>query len=116
MWAQIVSAALGMWLMLAPAVLGYGAPGAVSDRIAGPLAAMFGIVAVAEVTRGVRRMNLLVGLWLLAAPWLLGFPAVAAVDDTVVGLLLMALSFVRGEVRASFGGGWSALWSRGRVD
>jgi hypothetical protein len=110
MWAQLLGALLGVWLMAAPAVLGYGAPAATVDRIAGPLAAMLGVVAASEVTRGVRRANLLVGLWLLAAPWLLGYPAAATLNSILVGLLLAALSFVRGTVKERFGGGWTSLW------
>jgi hypothetical protein len=110
MWAQLLGALLGVWLMAAPAVLGYGAPAATADRIAGPLAAMFGVVAASEVTRGVRRANLPVGLWLLAAPWVLGYPTPAMLNSIGVGLLLAVLSFVRGTVRERFGGGWTSLW------
>ena len=111
MWAQSVNVLLGLWLMAAPAVLGYGGTARMSDRIIGPLAASVALIAVAEVTRPVRWLNVVLGLWLLAAPWLLGAEWTAMVNSTVVGLLLIVLATVRGTVRHRFGGGWTALWA-----
>ena len=106
MIARLVNTLVGIWLMAAPAMLGYGAPAATSDRIAGPLAATCAIVAMWEATRPVRRVNLLAGLWLVLAPWLLGYDATAAtVNSTACGLVLAALSLVRGRVEGRYGGG-----------
>ena len=111
MWAQIINAVLGIWLMAASAVLGYGAPAQTNDRIIGPVVATFAIVACWEATRPVRRINILLGLWLLAAPWVLGYGAGPAMFNTLaVGLLVTALSFIKGTVQGRYGGGWSALW------
>ena len=85
MWARILTAALGIWLMAAPAVLGYDRPASADDRIVGPLAAAFAIVAIWEVTRPLSWMNLLLGLWLIVAPWLLGYGLTATINSTVVG-------------------------------
>ena len=116
MWAQAVNAALGVWLLAAPAVLGYGGPARTNDRIVGPLAAGLAVIAIWEVTRPVGRANLALGLWLLAAPWLLGYPAVATVNSIVVGLALGALALAPGSYRPGrFGGGWSALWRADRA-
>jgi hypothetical protein len=108
-WVRALSGLLGIWLMAAPDVLGYGAPAATSDRIVGPVAASVAVVAMSAVTRGVRWLNLLPGGWLLVAPWLLGYPPAATVNSLVVGLLLIGLAFVRGPVTAWYGGGWAAL-------
>lgn len=111
MWAQIVNAILGIWLMAAPAVLAYGAPAQTNDRIVGPVAATFAIVACWEATRGVGRLNLLSGLWLLLAPWILGYEATAALANSMaVGALMGALSFVQGSIEHRYGGGWKALF------
>ena len=116
MWAQVVNSLLGIWLMVAPAVLGYGAPAAVNDRIAGPIAASFAVIACSEVTRPARRVNLPLGLWLVVAPFVLGYGATAPlVNSLLVGVALAALSFVKGTVDARFGGGWRAVWSRRSV-
>jgi hypothetical protein len=110
MWAQVTMAVIGVWLMAAPDALGYGGAARLSDRVAGPVAATFAIIAISEVVRPVRRVNLLVGLWLVISPWLLGsYPAVAIVNSTCAGGLLELLSLVRTRVRGRYGGGWIAL-------
>lgn len=112
MWAQVVNAVLGIWLMAAPRLLGYGNPAADNAYIFGPVAATFAIVACWEATRGVRWGNLPVGLWLMAAPWVLGFDTGAAIWNSVTtGTLLVVFSFVRGKVEKHYGGGWTALWN-----
>ena len=116
MWARLANTAIGIWLMAAPAVLGYAEPAATNDRIAGPLAATFAIIAIWEVTRALRRLNLALGLWLLAAPWLLGaYPADATLNSMAAGALLAAVSLVRGELRQKYGGGWPAVWRAWRA-
>lgn len=109
--ARVASTAVGLWLMAAPAVLGYSGAAEVNDRIVGPVAASFAIIAIAAVTRPARRVNTAAGVWLLAAPWLLGYGAmITIVNDMVSGALLIAFSLVRGTVVEQFGGGWSSLW------
>lgn len=114
MWAQIVNAALGIWLMAAPAVLGYGDPALVNDRIVGPVAATFAIVAWWGVTRPLRWVNLPLGVWLVIAPWLLGYGEVAAIINSMaVGLVMAACAMVKGTVEHRYGGGWSAVLESG---
>lgn len=112
MWIRLVNAALGIWLMAAPAVLGYGAPAATNDRIVGPAVATFGIVAMAGATRPARWGNTVFGAWLLVAPWLLGYATwTTRLNDVLVGAVVIAVSLVRGRVDDTFAGGWSSLWS-----
>ena len=116
MQAQLLAAILGVWLMAAPAVLGYGEPAATSDRVVGPLAASFAVVAVWQVTRPVRWGNLPLGVWLLAAPWLLGYERAAFLNSMAVGAALVACALVRGTVDSRrLGGGWSALRNPGNT-
>jgi len=110
MWARLLSVALGVWLMAAPAVLGYGGAAATNDRIVGPLAAALSVVALFEVTRPLRWLALPLGLWLLAAPLALEHTAAATCSDLLTGAALVALAPLGGRVRSRFGGGWSALW------
>ena len=44
MWAHILNALLGIWLMIAPAVLAYGAPARRCGRSSGPVIAMFAVI------------------------------------------------------------------------
>lgn len=112
MWISGVVGALGIWLMAAPAVLGYGPAAQTSDRIVGPILATLGFVAMAEATRPVVRAALAPGLWLLIAPLLLGYPADAAWNSVIVGVVASALSLLAARMDpAKFGGGWSVLWN-----
>lgn len=102
---------LGVWLMVAPAVLGYtGTTAGGSDRFVGPLIASIAFVAASEITRPIRWLNLLGAAWLIVAPWLLGFSTDAAVNDLLVGLAVAALSPLgKADTRRRFGGGWKSL-------
>ena len=111
MWAQILNAILGIWLMAAPAILRYGDPAQTNDRIVGPIAATFAIVAWWEATRSTRWVNLPIGVWLVLAPWVLGYDATAAiVNSMLVGLVMAACATVRGKVEKRYGGGWRAAF------
>ena len=111
MWARIVNVALGIWLMAAPAVLGYAAPAETNDRIVGPLVATFAIIAISGVTRPLRWVNTVAGAWLLVAPWILGYDTTATiVNNMLAGIVVIACSLVKGTVEDQFGGGWSSLW------
>ena len=111
MWPRALNTIIGLWLMAAPAVLGYAGTAATVDRILGPLAASFAITAFAEATRPVRHANLLIGALLVLAPLPLGYPTIAAVNSIVCGIAMMALSRVRGSIKSRFGGGWSKIWT-----
>jgi uncharacterized membrane protein len=107
-WTLIVSAALGLWLMAAPAVFDTGGRAADSNHIVGPLATTFAVIAMGEVTRAARYVNVLLGAWIVAAPWLLGGAGMAAaVNNAAVGVALILLSLPRGHIRERYG-----LWDR----
>jgi hypothetical protein len=110
-WAQVLSLSLGLWLMAAPAVLGYGPPAADVHRILGPIAAAFALMAIWGHMRPLRWMNLLFGGLLVVLPFVFGFATVATVNSVVIGLALGGLGFVRGRVTERFGGGWSSIWT-----
>lgn len=110
MWPHVVTAALGIWVIAAPAVLGYGGAAQTNDYIVGPLVAAFAAIAWWQITRGMRWLNVLLGVWLIAAPWLLGYDAASAkINSVIAGLLIAAFSLIRGRRDKPFGGGWSAL-------
>ena len=113
MWARIVTALLGIWMMAAPAVLGYGGAAATSDRIAGPLAASFAFVAIWDVVRALRWVDAPIGLWMIFAPLILGYGGPAAVNGVAVGVVVATLSLVPGKVEEEFGGGWRSLGGAG---
>ncbi|HLU90029.1 MAG TPA: SPW repeat protein [Cyclobacteriaceae bacterium] len=111
MWAQLINTFIGIWLMVAPAVLGYNDAGSDNNHIVGPLVVTFAFVAVWEATRGLRKVNILFGIWLLLAPWVLGYEETGPiVNDMVCGALIIVFSLVKGKVEGKYGGGWKSLW------
>ncbi|MBL8055023.1 MAG: vitamin K epoxide reductase family protein [Nitrospira sp.] len=107
-WSLVVSAALGVWLMVAPSALETEAAIADSDHLVGALIVTFSVIAWAEVTRGLRWLNAALGLWLIAAPWFLtGGTSMSTGNDVAVGLLLLLTSLPRGTVHEYY-----ATWNR----
>ena len=103
-WALVVSTALGLWLLVAPALLGLTGPAADSSYITGALITTFAVLAMAEVTRAARFLNMLFALWVLAGPWFLagGTPA-GRWNGVAVGILLFIASLPRGKVKERYG-------------
>ena len=61
--AQIILVVTGLWLEVAPWVLGYGGAAATSDRIAGPVMAATAFLAIFAITRMAAA-----GSWTASAP------------------------------------------------
>jgi hypothetical protein len=108
MWAQLISALIGVWLMASPSVFGYGRPIATSDWIVGPLVTSVGLIAASGVTRPVRWANVALAVWLVLSPFVLGSADVAA-NHVVSGILVGLLSLIRGRNTHSYAGGWKSL-------
>jgi len=98
--------------MGSPAVFGYSEPLATSDYIAGPLVASVAIMAIWEVVRELRWLNVAVGTWIVIAPWVLRGPTAAAVNGLLTGTFIAVLALTRGSVRSRYGGGWAAVFRR----
>jgi hypothetical protein len=103
-WNLLASAALGVWLMFAPATFGISGKGADSDHLVGALIATFAVLAMAEVMRAVRLVNVLAGVWILAAPWLLsGGGAASRWNGILAGAAIVVLSLPRGRIEERYG-------------
>lgn len=103
-WNLVVSTALGVWLMFAPSVFGSEGAAADSDHLVGALIVTFAVIAIGEVVRAARFINILFGAWLIAAPWLLtGFTSSAGWNGVVMGAALIVLSLPRGNVKERYG-------------
>jgi len=110
MWTHLLTALAGIWLMASPGVLDYGDPARANDRIIGPIVASMAIIAIWEISRPLRWVNVVLGAWLLIAPWLLEHPPDARWNSLAAGTLVLAFSLVKGKRTHQVGGGWSALW------
>jgi uncharacterized membrane protein len=103
-WNLLVSVALGLWLMFAPASFGSIGPAAHSDHLVGALIVTAAVIALADVGRSVRFINVIFGAWVMVAPWLLaGDEGSARWNDLTVGALVILLSFPRGKIGERYG-------------
>ena len=103
-WTLLLSTLLGIWLMASPAVFGSQDAAANSNHLVGALIATFAVIAMAEVTRAARFVNVLAGAWIVAAPWLLSGTGTSATwNNVIIGAAIMLLSLPRGAVRERYG-------------
>lgn len=112
MWARLMTVLLGLWLMASPAVLRFGGAARINVLIAGPLIAAAGIIAISEITRPFRWLNVALGAWLVISSWLFGHTWAVLLSDIVAGVLVALLACVHGRIEQRYGGGWSSLWSQ----
>jgi hypothetical protein len=108
--AQLGVIVLGLWLTLSPAVLGSIGAARTVAFITGPLAVSAGVIALSEVTRPVRWLNLAIGVGLVLSARVVSQRPLVDVNDLISGLLLAGLATQSGPIRRRYGGGWSALW------
>ncbi len=103
-WNLLVSVAAGLWLMASPAVFVTAGNAAHSEHLIGALVVTVAIMALSDVGRGLRWINILFGVWFLAAPWLLGGATTGStVNDMIAGGALILLSLPRGPVGERYG-------------
>ncbi len=103
-WNLLVSVALGLWLMFAPFALGSTGTAAHSDHLLGALIVTAAVIALADVGRAARFINILFGGWIILAPWLLvGATTGSKWNDMIVGLLIILVSFRRGAIGERYG-------------
>ena len=108
MAARLVNAALGVWLLAAPGLLGYEGPARINHLIVGPLVASFAVMAYAEVLRELRWLNLVFGAWLVLSPLLLPHDHLALAAGVTTGMAITLLALVQGALKHNTGGGWPA--------
>lgn len=103
-WSLYLSAALAVWLLFAPAALGAEGAAADSDRLAGALALTCAVIAVAEVGRTARFVNVFIGAWLAGSAWFLsGASSASQWSSALAGFALIVLSLPLGRIRDHYG-------------
>ncbi len=108
MRVRLAGAVLGVWLMVAPAMLGYAGSAAVNQRVVGPVVLGASFVAIWPLMRPLRRIEFVAGVWLVVSSPFFG-SAAPKINGVAVGLMLVALSSLGGATGERFGGGWSSL-------
>jgi hypothetical protein len=103
--------AIGVWLMFTRLIFGSEGALANSDHLMGSLIITVSVFALAEVTRALRLLNVLIGLWLMAAPWVLeGGSSVANIGGLIAGIGVVVLSIPKGEIRNRYAGWNKLIW------
>ena len=108
-WNLTLLCLIGVWLMCTRLIYGTAGAMANSDHLMGALLLTVSVLAMAEVARPLRWLNIPIGLWLLAAPWILaGSGLGAAIGSMIAGLVIVAASLPKGPIRHRYAG-WSEL-------
>ena len=103
-WSLVASAALGIWLMCAPAIFSTTQPASAIAHLGGAIIVVVAGICAAEVVRIGRYLNLLVSLVVAIAPWFLdGGNTISQVNALIVGLLVAGLAFPRGPKTETYG-------------
>jgi uncharacterized membrane protein len=106
-WTLIACALLGIGLMFTRLLFGTTPPMSHSDHLVGALIVTVAVIAIAEVARPLRLLNVAFGAWLVVAPWVLeGESSLAAVVSGVTGAGIALLSLPRGDRSAEHYGSW----------
>lgn len=106
-WTLVASAGLGVWLTFSRVVLGTNPPLADTDHLIGALIVTVSVIAMAEVARPLRFLNLGLGAWLILSPWITGGGSLpGTVSNEIVGLAIVALSLPRGRRSHEHYGSW----------
>ncbi len=103
-WISILNLLLGIWLILAPAVLGYMNIGQAvwNQRVIGSAIVVVSLIRLAVPDRyhGLSWLNFVFGGWLIVAPFVLEYtqrgalrgPGLTFANDLVVGILVLAVA------------------------
>jgi hypothetical protein len=105
-WASWTNFVFGIWLIIAPWVLGYGAfsgKAAAEDVILGIAVLCVAIwsVAVRPGNTSAAWVNVALGIWVIIAPWVLQYSAAprAVGNDVILGILIVIFALIRASAR-----------------
>lgn len=108
-WTLVLALFAGVAIVFTPALFEIVGTVANVSHIAGALIVTMSALAMGEILRPVRFLNVLLGLAVAAAPWLFagGETLNGAIASTLLGIAAVALSLPRGEIHERYG-----LWQR----
>jgi nucleoside-diphosphate-sugar epimerase len=103
-WTLALSVAIGVALMLTRVLFDASGAAANNDHLMGALVVTFSIIALAEVARPLRFVNVVLGAWLVLTPWVLtGYTMLSSSASVIAGILLILLALPRGPIRNHYG-------------
>lgn len=108
-WHLLIVTILGLWLLAAPAVFGVDirTPGADAAHIGGAFVVVMAVIAMAEVVRSLRWLNVAAGVALAGVIFFTGAGAGYAIAMVFTGLMIALLSLPRGHITETY-----ADWKR----
>lgn len=103
-WNLLLATTIGLWWMFFPSNFDVTGSAANNFTTLGALVITFSIMAMAEVGRAIRFINILFSLWLIAAMFLVNdVPSNAFWNAIITGVVLTALSLPKGKIREKYG-------------
>lgn len=104
-WNLFGACIIGTWFMFSPEFFGYDGGVADSNHVVGALVITFSIIAMSEIARTGRFLNILCAIWMIASLWLYDNPGGMAMWNVIVAsILLILLSFRKGQIVDERGG------------
>ena len=107
--ARICAAAIGVWLMAAPANIAANPAQATSMHVTGPIVVALALAAAAPALDWLRWLLIPAGGWLIVAPWILGANGTGVATGAIAGALLIMLACRARRQAPRRGGGWRAV-------
>jgi uncharacterized membrane protein len=103
-WNLLLCTAIGLWWMYYPGNFGVSGVAANTFTTLGALVVTFSVMAMAEVGRAVRFINIAFALWLITTLFFVNdLPTNAFWTAIISGVVLMGLSIRKGRVREKYG-------------
>lgn len=111
-WNMAASILIGITLMCSRILFDNTGVAANSDHLSGSLVVTFSIMALSEVGRPLRFVNVIFGAWLILAPLpLTGYSDLGAVGSVIAGMLLILFALPVGPITSHYGAWdkWSSI-------
>lgn len=100
-WQDWVTTLVGIYVFLSPWIIPYVSPTSVitgpvawAQYVAGAIAAVIGVAALASYQLWEEWVEIALGIWLVLSPWILGFADVRALvwSSVISGVILIAMA------------------------
>ena len=115
MWKRIVNILIGLWLVVAPAILRIDREAAVVLYIIGPLVTSVAIISMIESVQNFRYVNIVFAICLMFSLLFLEADRGLVISNLICGFAITGCALVRGKVKKRFGGGWRSLLNKAVV-
>ena len=90
--------------MLSPSILKIAHPGSDMNYLVGPLVIAFSVIALSEVIRPIRFVNIFLGILLIISPfWLVGFATPGFINNLIFGALILFLALKKSKICERYG-------------